>query len=145
MKIEFCYFFAVAVCMAQKNIFRWWQEPPPVPVRRASGGSNTGFASNSAENSPEPERRETHATHAAPAAESNEPDIPSDEVYKQWTEDLAQQGGKGKDHRKQPWYLGLITRQNSEMLLLANGRSGDFLIRNSTVRVYVLLCSTASR
>ena len=43
--------------------------------------------------------------------------------------------GDDVDFRTQPWFLGMITRQESEMLLLNNGRQCDFLIRESTNRV----------
>ena len=43
--------------------------------------------------------------------------------------------GGDVDFREQSWFLGMITRQESEMLLLNNGRQGDFLIRESTNRV----------
>ena len=34
--------------------------------------------------------------------------------------------------------MGMVSRQESEMLLLHNGRQGDFLIRESTNRVRIL-------
>ena len=41
----------------------------------------------------------------------------------------------GDDFRQEPWYLGMISRSESEALLLQNGDPADFLIRESTNRV----------